>query len=196
MDLDQEQSLIPATDLKQWAYCPRIVYFHHVLGLFPPMTYKMNEALSAQSQFERWEARRRLDKYGFADGTREFNLFLTDPSLGLSGKLDLLISSGDKATVVDFKLTPGEPGENHRLQLSAYALLVEKVREVKVDTVFFYRIPDDHLFPIQLTPQLRNDVLAAIERIQNLASGDCPPATAVRGRCQDCEYANFCADVW
>jgi CRISPR-associated exonuclease Cas4 len=189
--------LIPATDLKQWAYCQRIPFYHRVQGLYPPMTGKMKEALNAQEQFEKLEVRRRLEKYGLANARREFDVWLESAELGISGRVDLLVTNDERASVVDFKLTAGEPGENHRLQLGAYGMMTEERTERLVEQVFLYRIPDDRLFPIELTDALREQVNAAVAGIRNLeATESCPPPTSIRAKCAECEYANFCADVW
>ena len=191
------ENAIPATDLKQWVYCPRIVYYHRVAGLYPPMTRKMKEALGAQDEFERLEVRRHLEKYGLSGARREFNVSLDCRGLGLSGRIDLLVSNETIATVVDFKLTASEPGDNLKIQLAAYGMMVEETRGLPVERVFIYRIPDDRLFPIELTAELRCRVREGISWIQGL-SGDSglPEATVVRGKCEECEFANFCGDVW
>src|SRR3954447_23678664 len=99
MSIDSETHLIPATELKQWIYCPRIVYHHRVQGIYPPMTRKMRDALDIQEEFERLEVRRQLDKYGLAGARREFGRVLDCPKLGLSGKLDLLVANDNGASV-------------------------------------------------------------------------------------------------
>ena len=39
--------LIPVTDLKQWAYCQRVVYYHRVMPAIGKPTFKMREAIAA-----------------------------------------------------------------------------------------------------------------------------------------------------
>src|SRR5271166_138631 len=112
---------IPVTDLKQWAYCPRIVYYHRVMPAVGKPTFKMKEAAAAQDLIESLEMRRSLLKYGLEGAYRRFNVWLTDEALGLSGKIDLLLEAEEEVAVVDFKLTSGEPGENHRMQLAGYS---------------------------------------------------------------------------
>ena len=194
--MNQDQA-IPTTELKQWLYCSRIVYYHRVSGLYPPMTRKMQEALKAQDQFERLEVRRSLEKYGLHDAKREFGVTLSCPGVGLSGRIDLVVSNDKHASIVDFKLTASEPGANLHLQLAAYGLMVEEARGLPVNTVFIYRIPDDRLFPIDLTIDLRKSVLDTIASIRALDNAAMfPEPTPVRGRCEECEFANFCADIW
>lgn len=189
--------MIPVTDLKQWAYCRRIVYYHRVMPAVGRPTYKMKEALAAQDLIEGLEMRRGVKEYGLENASREFNVRLSDGLLGLSGKADLLLETCDQVAVVDFKLTSGELGENHRMQLAGYSLLAEGARGVPARRGFLYRIPDNRLFAVEITPELREAVVAAIAAIRKMAEREwCPPATPVRGRCVECEFSNYCADVW
>jgi CRISPR-associated exonuclease Cas4 len=119
--------LIPVTDLKQWVYCPRIVYYQRVMPAVGKPTFKMKEAVAAQDLIESLEMRRGLTEYGLEAAQRRFNVWLRDERLGLSGKADLLLTSSDRTAVVDFKLTSGDVGENHRIQLAGYGLLAEAI---------------------------------------------------------------------
>jgi len=189
--------LIPVTDLKQWAYCQRIVYYHRVMPAVGKQTFKMKEAIAAQDLIESLEMRRGLHAYGLESAQRHFGVWLSNPALGLSGKTDLVLESSDRVAVVDFKLTSGEVGENHRMQLAGYSLLAEAVFGLPASLAFVYRIPDNRVFAIEITTDLRTAVAKAIADIRSLADNQlCPPPTPVRGRCVECEYANYCADIW
>lgn len=189
--------LFPVTDLKQWAYCPRVVYYHRVMPAPPRPTYKMKEGLAAQDLIENLETRRKLREYDLDGARRRFGLWLDNKELGLAGKIDLLLEAKDEIAVVDFKLTSGEPGQNHRLQLAGYSLLAEAAYGLPARRAFLFRIPDNRIFPEPMTEQLRQAVKTAITDIRR--TGDtqlCPDPTEVRGRCVECEFANYCADVW
>lgn len=189
--------MIPVTELKQWAYCPRVVYYHRRMPGAGAATYKMEEALRAQDFWERLELRRSLAKYGMEDAERRFDVWLSDAELGLSGRIDLLLERGDRAAVVDYKLTAGDPGHNHGMQLAGYALLVEKRLGLATAAGFIARIPDGRVFEIEMTAELLEEARGAVSGIGRMAElGLFPEATLVRGRCVDCEYANFCGDVW
>lgn len=189
--------LLPVTELKQWVYCPRIVYYHQVMPGIGQPTYKMREALRAQEMIENLEIRRTLREYGLDKAERQFGVWLTDQHCGLSGKLDLLLKDGGKGAVVDFKLTSGDVGENHQMQLAGYAVLVESALELSVDMAFLYRIPDNRVFAVPITRALKERVAANVQSIRRLQeTEELPEATPVRKRCAECEYANYCADVW
>ncbi len=189
--------LIPVTDLKQWAYCERIVYYHRVLPAIGKPTFKMREAVAAQDLIEAFEMRRNLSAYGLENARRKFNVWLSDESLGLSGKVDLLLEAPDRVAVVDFKLTSGEPGDNHRAQLAGYSLLAEVACGRPAQVAFLYRIPDNRVFAIQIGDKLRERVRASVTAIRAIEETQlCPAATAIRARCKECEFANYCGDVW
>ena len=189
--------LIPVTDLKQWAYCERIVYYHRVLPALGKTTFKMREAIAAQDLVEALEMRRNLGAYGLENARRNFNVWLSDGALALSGRVDLLLETPDQVAVVDFKLTSGEVGDNHRAQLTGYSLLAEAEYGVPARVAFLYRIPDNRIFPVEITAHLRERVRGSVGAIRMLAERQvCPPPTVVRARCVECEFANYCGDVW
>lgn len=193
---EQEQAVL-VTDLKQWAYCPRIVYYRQTMGGAQRPSYKMEEGKRAQGMFEVLELRRSLKRFGFGRARRSLNVWLEDKELGVAGKVDMLLEGEHAAVVVDFKLTAGEPRENHKLQLAGYAVLAERVLQLPVRVGFFYRIPDSRLFSLPITTELRERVAHAIQAIRDMRTKQwCPDPTPFRQRCIECEYVNFCGDVW
>jgi CRISPR-associated exonuclease Cas4 len=185
------------TDLKQYAYCRRIPYYQHTMGFHGKPTFKMEQGRVAQDAIEALEKRRRFREYGLSDGERHFGLWLHSSSLHLSGKLDLLIETPDACYPVDFKYTTGRPHRNHLYQLAGYAELVREHFLKPVPAGFIFIIPDDVTFRFPMTgglvAEIRNG-LATMEASMMLEQ--LPSATPVRERCTDCEYRNFCADVF
>lgn len=185
------------TDLKQWVYCRRIVFYRLVMPGVGKPTYKMEEAKRAQEMVEGLEMRRTLSKYGFENANRRFGVWLSDEGAGLSGKVDLLVEDGWRGVVVDFKLTAGDPGENHRMQLAGYAWLVERALGLAVRQGFLYRIPDGRVFEQAIGREETERVERAVREMRRCREEeDLPAATEVRGRCVECEYQNYCGDVW
>jgi CRISPR-associated exonuclease Cas4 len=193
----REDALLPVTELRQWIYCRRVVFYHLTMPGAGRATFKMQEGLRAQELFESLEMRRTLREYALTGAERQFGVWLTDAETGLSGKLDLLLRGEHTAAVVDFKLTSGGVEENHRMQLAGYAVLVEKVLGLPVETAFIFRIPDDKVFAVPVTAELREKVAESVTAIRKMReSQELPEPTPVRGRCVECEYANYCGDIW
>jgi CRISPR-associated exonuclease Cas4 len=188
---------LAVTELRQWEYCRRVVYYHQLMPGAGQSTYKMREGERAQEMIESLEMRRTLREYGLENAERQFGVWLSDERVGLSGKLDLLLKGDRSAAVVDFKLTSGEVGENHRMQLAGYAVLVESVLGLPVTQTFLFRIPDNRVFAVPVDRDLRERVVGAVRAMQRLReTEELPPPTDVRSRCTECEYANYCADIW
>jgi CRISPR-associated exonuclease Cas4 len=184
-------------DLKQFAYCPRIVFYQHVMPVDRKATFKMEHGKAVEARIAQLEQRRTLHRYGLGDGSRRFQLWLNSERLGLSGRLDLLIQTAREAVPVDFKDTNAPVQRNHHLQLCAYALLVEDALSVPVRRAFIYRVPQDDAVELAMTPELRARTLRDLDAIRTMIADErTPEATEVRARCEDCEYRNYCGDVF
>ena len=192
-----DSGLVNIGDLKQWAYCPRIVYYHRFYAGAGVATAKMKIGLEAQADIENLEARRTLKHYGLESAERLFSPWLSDTTLGLQGRPDLILQGSDRVAVVDFKLTGDGVGENHRFQLAGYSLLAELTYGVPAPTGFIYRLSDGAVIPVEIDEELRKHVEGAATAIRAmLESEEMPGPTDARKRCEDCEYANYCADIW
>jgi len=157
----------------------------------------MQIALKAQAQMEPLEARRTLKPYGLEDALRIFNPWLSSDAVGLQGRPDLILEAPNRVAVVDFKLTSGEVTENLAAQLTAYSMIAEDVYQKPATVGFIYRIPDSAVLPVELTPTRRESIRqASAEILAMMESESLPEPTPFRKRCEDCEYANFCADIW
>jgi len=186
------------TDLKQWFYCPRVVFWTYCLPVEKRLTYKMEHGKAQHEVLSALERRRGLREYGLTGGgERYFHVPLRSDRLGLSGLLDLLIvTEAGRYLPVEFKETTGAVSRNHRYQLAGYALLVEEAYGVSVETAFVYRIPLKRVTAIQITPALKQRALAALKEMQAMLEAErMPPPTPQRGKCVDCEFRRFCGDV-
>jgi CRISPR-associated exonuclease Cas4 len=197
VDVEATAVTVTATDLKQWAYCPRILFYRYVLPVRPAPTYKMQRGKDIQAAVEALERRRGFRAYGMRDGERRFGLWLHSERLGLSGKLDLLIVTRDACYPVDFKDTEGGPRRNHRLQLAAYALLAEEAFERPASDGFIYLVPEKRVVGLELREADRDEVREAIRGVRRMIrQEELPPPTTVRRRCTACEFRNYCRDIW
>lgn len=188
------------SDLKQYDYCPRVVYYEYCLPGVRPLTYKMEAGVAAQEEVEALEERRSLRAYGLHEGERHFNVTIASTLLGWSGQIDMVIdtSEGGKRRLlpVDFKFSRQEPGHHFKVQLAAYALLIEEKWQHPVEQGFIYLIPLRRAVSVPLTTRLRNDTRRHLVEIRTLVQTQrVPPPTTQRGRCVNCEFRRFCNDV-
>lgn len=187
---------LTATDVKQWAYCERIPFYRYVLPVDHVRTYKMQRGKEVQAALEALERRRRLSEYGIRDGKRLFGVALRSETLGLTGKLDLLILTPTASLPVDFKDTEGGVRRNHRIQIAAYALLVEEAFGSPAPEGYVYLVPSDEVVRVPVTEEDRSLVVQYTSAIREMVATErFPHPTSNRSRCFACEFRNYCGDV-
>lgn len=184
------------SDLRQYLYCPRILYYRYCLPTIRPVTYKMTAGREAQESEEQRELRRSLRAYGLQEGERFFNLSVESESWDLRGRLDLAIRCETEAIPVEYKDSPGRAGPHVVLQLAAYGMLLEDLWQVPAQRGFIYFIPARRAREVGLTPELRAQVHSVLEAIETiLRTEHMPPPPAQRAKCAICEFRRFCNDV-
>lgn len=184
------------SDIRQYVYCPRIIYFNYVVPVPRHVTFKMQKGQTAHIDFSAIEKRRSLAKYRLEDGTKEFRVRLRSDRLGLVGALDMLISSDSRIYPVEFKSTLGSLGIHHKYQLVAYAMMIEEARRCPVREGFVYLIPQKRIEKIIVDEGTRFYTKKLCTRIRNVInSGVFPSGTRKTGRCRDCEFNNYCRDI-
>ncbi|PYP82753.1 MAG: CRISPR-associated protein Cas4 [Blastocatellia bacterium AA13] len=192
-------NLIPlrVTDLKEYEYCPRVVFYNTVMPVERKTTLKMERGKDEEFRLDALEKRRSLKRYELASGKRSFHVWLESKRLGLTGKLDLLISSPRGYFPVDFKYSQSRPHRNYAFQLAGYALLVEEAFGAKVETGFIYLLPAQEVVAVEVTPRLKEEAVERLAAIRDMIKdGILPPPTPFRNRCEDCEFRNYCGDVF
>lgn len=191
----QEPFLLRASDIKQYLYCPRILYFYYVLPVPRPVTPKMELGSLEHLELDRLEKRRKLKRYGISEGERIFHAQLTSERLRFEGKLDLHIKAGRELFPVEFKHSR-EAHLNQKYQLCAYAMLLEDKYQVPVRSGFLYLIPNSEILEVRISQEMRDFVKEITARIfQLIASPAWPKPTAKPKRCLECEFRRYCLDV-
>src|ERR1700686_4493135 len=84
--------LLEVTDLKQYTYCPRIVFYRYCLPRIRPVTFTMTEGIRSHTEEDSREERRSLRNYNLTEGERAFHISLQSAQLGLTGRIDLAIA--------------------------------------------------------------------------------------------------------
>ncbi|MBS7612587.1 CRISPR-associated protein Cas4 [Candidatus Bathyarchaeota archaeon] len=186
-----EEEYLTAVDVKHYAYCPRIVYFTHVLHLQERTTEAMLYGSEShdESVIAPVAARLRASKI-----IRD--LELVSDRLKLRGKLDyLIVTKFNELIPVEVKWT--EPiGEavkrDHRLQLASYALMVEENfgRTVKRAVVYYTRAKK--LLSTPLDEDIKNEAKRTLKSIFHMISEEELPKAVKHKRCINCGFKDYC----
>jgi len=194
-----EEAPLMVTDLKQWVYCRRILYYLTCLPDVRPTTFMMEAGQEQGKAEESRELRRALNRYGLETGRRELGVRLSSARLGLRGMVDMVIWLDDRqpaeALPVDFKFSH-TIGEHVKLQLVAYGLLLEDTTGRQSPRGFLYLIPLRKAVEVPFTPALRRKVEKELASMHAVLRGEgMPPPARSFGKCVICEFRRFCNDV-
>jgi CRISPR-associated exonuclease Cas4 len=197
-----ESMLFEVTDLKQWAYCPRVVYYRYCMPGIRPVTSLMKAGTASHGDEAAREERRSLKNYGVDEGERAFDVEVRSERLGLRGRIDLAIAipdrqaAGAEAMVVDYKDSEHAAGKHFKLQLAAYAMLLEEHWQLPVRRSYIYSVPLRQAELISINAKLRHEVQQTVTALREAVIGErMPTAPSNRSICVSCEFRRFCNDV-
>lgn len=185
------------TDLKQWVYCPRVLYYHTCLPEVRPVTYKMEEGKESGMAEEGREARRSLRSYGLIEGRREFEVPLLSSIFGLRGKPDMVIwlDAVQEVIPVDYKLSE-TAGEHFKLQIIAYGVMLEEVSGYMAKRGFLYSIPARRAKEVKIDKRGREKLHTALTEMHRILRYEViPDPTSNLNKCLACEFRRFCNDI-
>ncbi len=191
-------TILLVTDLKQYTYCPRIVYYGYCLPDLRPTTPNMELGQAAHQAEEGREHRRSLRTYGLTQGERAFDVWLESTNLGLRGKVDMTIrvAQPPEAIPVEYKDSTRQSGAHWVMQLTAYGMLLQENSGLPVRRGFFYYIPTRRSQEIAFTAAQQNKLRQTIDEIRAMiALEKMPDPPASRARCLTCEFRRFCNDI-
>ncbi len=194
---DDAQFPLRVVDLKQWAYCPRILYYYYCLPDVRPLTYKMRAGQEAGVAEAGREERRSLRTYGLAEGEREFDVPVESRRWGLRGQVDMVVTVAGTGEIipVDYKFTR-HAGTHFELQVAVYGLLLEEQRGVRVQRGFIYLIQQRRAEEVRIDARMRRKAEQAVAAMYQIAAGEAMPNPPTnRGKCAACEFRRFCNDV-
>jgi CRISPR-associated exonuclease Cas4 len=195
-----EHLFFTVTDLKQYSYCPRIVFYTYCLPLIRPTTFKMESGIAAHDGAAKKARRRTLSAYGLEEGERHFDVRVSSEALGMSGRVDLVIETtgrdGRELIPVEYKQTRRKVGRHICQQLTAYGMMLEESWRGTVRRGFVYSLLTRKVEEVALTRRLRSDVEEAVEAMREMVTRErMPGPPRSRRRCVNCEFRRFCNDV-
>jgi CRISPR-associated exonuclease Cas4 len=194
---DRDPNDIRATDLRQYLYCPRVVYYSYVVPVPRVETFSMREGRAAELEHARLERRRTLGRYGLIEGERRYAVSLRCRALGITGIVDEVIDSPSGPVPVDVKFTEGGVAFGHQVQLAVYAMALEEESGRTVPRGFIHLVPGSRVVAIPVDDNLRAATRDIARRVRDIVSTDAFPAPADRiAKCDGCELRFFCNDVF
>lgn len=186
---DVAEPLISVTDIKHYFYCPRIIYFEHVLHAKPQLGSQQEDGGEQHEEYVRRELRRKDAIYyspDFVGAKKMLFIPLCSAKLGLTGIADLIIRTKNGEYIpVEYKNMMSNRGKiwlDHKYQLVAYALLIDEAFDTCVKRGFINYIPEKMIRELKITYSMKVYVKRVLGAIKRIISGEKLPQRKVSKR--------------
>ncbi|NHI93719.1 MAG: CRISPR-associated protein Cas4 [Candidatus Lokiarchaeota archaeon] len=179
-----------AEDMRQYVYCPRIIYFRHVMRIQPERTYKMErgEEIHDAIRKKNPELDGQIQKY--------YNIYLKDVKFGLVALLDYLEYYENEAIPVDIKTgkhVEQKISDHHLAQLIVQAILVESQLGLLVQKVKVWYLKENKEFIHEIDIEDKRKVLSHLKEMKKILIEEIiPKPVEDAAKCRDCEFWRYC----
>ncbi|MDK2795302.1 MAG: CRISPR-associated exonuclease Cas4 [Archaeoglobaceae archaeon] len=185
MKLLHRNGKLDVSDVVQFLYCPRKVYFMKIAG------FRITKPKMEEGKVEQEKALEKLEKIAEKLGGKLLkNVPLESEKYGLKGILDALIVA-EELLPVDVKLSKfSSISYAWKMQMTAYSLLVEEKFDkiVKKACIFL----NGKLKEIPITPEDKKNLERVLEQIWLLLETEKYPTVIKSKKCGYCEMQRFC----
>lgn len=194
------EEFVTVSEVKQYAYCPRIVYYSSVLKADVKLSSQQWEGRVTHDEIHKKDKRRVssiLNVKEFLGARKLFGVSLESKPLMLKGTLDCLIIKDNEYVPIDYKAMRSDKKKvwfDHKIQLAAYSLLVEEEFSTIVKRGFVYYEPEDLALKVTITPSLRRLTRMVIEEVIKIKEEEyMPKKTSNLRKCKGgCGYLWIC----
>lgn len=182
------KAMIDVSDISQFLYCPRKIYFMKVLGIRmskPKMEFGRDVHEEMYAKFKR---RKSLKSYDILE-----NVYLESERYHLKGFVDLILKSENEIIPVDIKFTRfDEIYYNWRMQIVAYAVLVEENFGIIVKRALIYNADKKEWREVEIFPEDRKMLKKIVESIEDIVANERIPPKTKSKKCNYCEMQKIC----
>lgn len=185
---------LPASLLRQWAYCPRIPFIREVQGAKGAAPAWVSQGMDYDAIQHMLSRDRRLIGIGLEHYRRHRRVQMHSESLGIHGIADLVFVGDKDVVVADYKLT-GRLGRGARLQLGAYAIMASEKLALPARELLLLHGKPVRATILPFDDTLKREVVSAVDSLRRtLEAGRMPSSDAGPAKCGICEHLNFCND--
>lgn len=211
-EAEEDQDNLPIRMLNEYAYCARLFHLMHVEGRWEDNEYTL-EGKQAHRRVDRIDqllpdpeapsstkGRKNgatSDDEGDTPPDVSRSVSLTAPSLGITGKLDLVSTAGDEALPVETKRgrvpnNSERSWEPERVQLMAQGLLLRENGYRCTSGVLYFAASRTRV-DIQFTDELEQRTRELIAEARRAASSNVlPPPLEDSPKCDGCSLSGIC----
>ncbi len=188
---------ITPTELLEYYFCPRFIYFMNVLKIpqYEDRRYKVQKGREVHQERQKHNKDYLWKKVGAV--ARESNVYLISEKYHLHGLVDEIVTlKDDTLAPIDYKYSvyPRHVYRSHRTQILSYCLLLEDVYQRLVKCGFIFYIRDgNRQVKVLYDDRERIKVIKDIEAVLTIIQSEKIPERTINiEECRDCTYKNIC----
>jgi CRISPR-associated exonuclease Cas4 len=188
---------ITPTELLEYNFCPRFIYFMNVLKIpqYEDRRYKVQKGRSEHEKRQKNNPDYLWKKLGAVE--RQSNVYLISDKYHIRGIADEVITMPDGTLApVDYKYAkyPDFVYKSHKIQTLCYCLMIEDIFEKQVKNGYIFYIREgSRQVKIPFTSASKDEITENIKTVLKIIQQEgMPPPTPVKSRCMDCTYKNIC----
>ena len=186
---------LPIHLIRQYLFCPRVVYFLEVLSIPKVSPIWVKEGENYHKSQEKLFKKRTLARFKLENASFWQNVNLSYSDLNFYGICDALIISDTNIYPVEIKLHGQKPTKAQKMQLIAYGVLAEKIYKKDFNLGFISFEKNAKTVPINVDIKMKQEVQKIVNEIINLIKSEkLPYSNAEDEKCTQCEFLNYCND--
>ena len=186
---------LPIHLIRQYLFCPRVVYFLEVLNIPKVSPVWVKEGENHHKKQAELFKRRTLTRFHLEDALFKSNINLSHEDFNFYGICDGLIISNTNIYPIEIKLHGIKPTKAQKMQLIAYGILAEKIYDKKFDLGFILFEKNAKTIPIEIRQSQKEELIQIVDEIiKMIQSEKLPYSSADDEKCTQCEFENYCND--
>lgn len=192
-----ESYSLPVSLLRQWAYCPRIVFFREAMRIAASEPFHVMQGIEAHRRYAMLERRRGLSRFGLEGFRKAFSVPMKSERLGIHGIVDGILVGEESIHVIEFKPDSRHVPAGHLFQTMGYGMLAEEHYAMPLAGLHILHGEKGHTVSVtgERLEVLRWKTLDAISHARKIVGeAFMPTSPAADSKCAQCEYLNFCGD--
>jgi len=188
--IDQTAFSITASDILEYLYCPRFIYFENYLDIpqHQEKRFKVQKGRDVHEDKQRINSAYLRKKLGCIE--RKSSVYLSS-ARGIRGIVDEILFLDDgSATPLDYKYAEYK----ERTQLTFYGQLIKENYNTPVSRGFIvYTRSRNKLVEVPIKEKMYSELSEIIKEFSDVVQkGIYPKPTRYKQRCPDCCYRNLC----
>ena len=197
MESTSSEGCLTASDVIEYLFCPRFIYFIYVLSIPQREGRRFKVLKGRELHKKRGKSNTAYLRKELGVARKESSVYLSSPKLRIRGIVDeVLFLEDGTAAPLDFKFTRFRNFlfKTHRIQSALYGLLIQERFKVPVMRGYVcYIRGGSTLKEVEFTEKLQGDAIEIVNSIFTIIqTGTYPKPTRSRAKCHDCCYNRIC----